>query len=196
MSGMVLLKEAKFVDNITELPSSYRAVFEYDEDTEYLVFVAEDLNTGDDVRVVIRDGERHEDLENLKKWTERESISSLAGQVIPVQSTGFEDDYMFPHFNFEFTNDIEDVKQAYEMGAIEYKDGEWIKSDKMTKQEQFLDKTESLAGSGFWFSLAISIFVPFEFVSSIMLIMAISLYITQIFADKRKRPIKYLMNRY
>lgn len=109
------------------LPQDYKdeyTSFSYDE---YFVFDAKTVeDCSKDIRVVLPAEEGHEEIEIAYGWTDADSISDLAGSVIPIRHISG-DDYRVEKFDGLLSGFLsaEKTRELADDGIFEYQHGYW-----------------------------------------------------------------------
>lgn len=194
--GVAVMKKLHYAEDSSEIPEEYKGLIFPRDNTEFYIFECEDIRSEEKMVLVARQGEYHDELELIKEWIGVDSLSRLAGKSVPIQDTEHEFMYKFPQFGFDFIDsDMESVKNAYESGWIEYKDGQWVKSEKIKQYDKYMDMRTDQIGSTFWIVLASSFFAPVGWMGTVLLMMAISLFIGQSYLNSRDEPIEFVADR-
>lgn len=194
--GVAVLKKLHYAETSADIPKEYKGLIFPRDDTEFYIFESEDVRSDEKMTLVIRQGEYHDELDKVKEWTGVDSVSRLAGKRVPVQGTDHDRIYKYPDFEFSFVDSsTESVKNAYESGWIEYRDGDWVKSEKIQEYDEFMETKTEQIGSAFWVALALSFFAPAGWIGTALLVTAISLFLGQSYLNSRDKPIDFVADR-
>lgn len=194
--GIAVMKKLHYAKDSSEIPEEYKGLIFPRDNTEFYILECEDSRTSEDMTLVVRQGEHHNELDMLKEWADVDSVSRLAGKTVPVKQTQHEDLYEFPRFKFNFIDsDMQSVRDAYESGWIEYNNGKWTRSKKIEEYDNYMDKRMDQMGSAFWILLGFSFFSPVPLISSVFLMTAISIFLGQSYLNSRDKPISFIQER-
>lgn len=204
MEGIAILQEAKYVEDEENVLEKHNDILHYnltnesqDDDSGYFIFKAKDIRSGDDIVIIAKDSDEYDEIDKIKEWTDVSDIGSLAGKSVPVQKVDDQDYFVFPDFDdidVPFDS-ISEIKEYYELGAIEYKDGQWTKSDKMERHDETIDYIQENASKSFWIILLAGLFIPHVMVGNILLAIALSMLFMDWFLSKRNKPIQFILKR-
>ena len=191
--GVAVMKKLHYAKDYTEIPKEYKRLIYPRDNTEFYILECEDVRSNEEIVLVARQGNYHNELDMIKEWTGVDSVSHLAGKRVPFESTEYSSIYKFPEFRFNFIDsDIDSVKQAYELGWIEYRDGQWVKSEKVKKYERYINTRTTQIRSAFWIVMVLGFLAPSTWIGFPLLLTAVSLFLSNLYLESRNKPIEFI----
>lgn len=191
--GMSQIVEVKEVDS----DKGQEIIDKVDLNNVSQIFRIEKLLDSKEQYVVVDD----KDMRFIKRWTNRNKISRLAGQFIPVEEIN---DNIYRVHKFEQLTEkleIEDVKYLYQNNCIKYDDGEWSPTIKWKNYNRFISGIQSISSFlGIVFATAGVIFLTVQNSSIVYLYMIglwmITLGIQMHLSKRREKPLKFILENF
>lgn len=194
-SGMVRLTSVERISDSEDIPGYYEH-YHTDYEKDVLVFTGKKVRTDEEIEIAVSEDENSRDWEFLTEWIDEETVSSMAGRRVPIEQLS-NGRYKIATFEQTFLSAYEpaEIKRMVDMGAAEYEDGAWTKSDKMRRQEEFLQSVEDYTELGFFVSLVGLFVFAGPFVTILFSFAAAAFFVTSVVAASRNRPFEPVIKR-
>lgn len=191
-SGMARLTSVERISESDEIPAEY-CVLDRTSEGDILLFDGVETGTDENIKIAVRTDESYSDWDLINAWTGRNKVSSLAGCKVPIQEVTNRH-YKIPNFKHSFleSSTPNEIKRAVDLGVVEYEDGEWVKSERMHRHDEVLDKIEKYSELGVWGS-ALLMFVMSGSIALFFAIMTVTMFVITSYAHTRQKPIKSIV---
>lgn len=194
-SGMVRLTSVERISDSENIPEYYQHYHtDYDEDV--LVFTGKKVRTDEEIEIAVSEDDDSRDWEFLTEWIDEDTVSSMAGKRVPVKQLS-NGRYKIATFERSFLSSYgpAQIKRMIDMGAAEYTEGSWVKSQKMKRQEEILKNLEYYTEMGFFISLVGLFVLTASFTTLFFSITAGACLALSILSSTIDRPVEPIMKR-
>lgn len=196
-TGIARLVSVDRISSYDEIPEYYKYHHTEDEDDVLLFKAIKQGSEAEEIKIPVSESDESTDWEMIKSWTGKDDVTSLAGQTVPIRDLS-DGDYKIETFvgnSFLRGYSASQIKNIFEMGAIEYEDGEWRKSHKMKRQDEILSSVEKVTEFGFFASLIGMFMLSSSSLVLLFSVLAVCSFMISGLASSRSKPIEPLMDR-